>query len=292
MVPQPNAYRPPPAAAVEAAALVCLVASLAAAAPGDPPAPASSFTVRADWFIRGNVRADSPPKGYADKYPCILNDGPVPNVAEYDIDFPVSAEYTFVALYTAMHSRPVDICLDDTKVHRGFTAVTGDWKSSRAKWEIQCKMQVSEGRHTIKLHCPGPCMPHICAFRLESPVPFPDGWRLCREIPRAPPSAAKPEDMSDYVCDYPRDPPAVYDYHQPYTWIPPPGATGAPPARVRPARRRRAQPRSRGPPGGTGLRRRNGGEQRAAEKTRRGYPRAHRVGGTPLAAVRREAHGD
>lgn len=219
---QPNRLWPIPAVAIRIALVACWACGLLMGGSAKAAEPAASFTIRADWLNRGNVRPDAPPKGYADKYPCILNAGPVPNVAEYDIDFPVSADFTFVALYTAMQSRPVDIYLDDTKVHRGFAGVTGSWKSSHAKWETQCTMRISQGHHTIKLQCPGPCMPHICAFRLESPVPFPEGWRLCREIPRAPPASALPEDMSDYVCDYPRNPPAVYDYHQPFKWVPPP----------------------------------------------------------------------
>ncbi len=142
--------------------------------------PAATFTLRADWFDRGNVRVSRPGESYADKYACIWNAGQYPNQAEYDIDFPVTADYTFVALYTAQSSRPVDIYLDGEKVHRGFAGVTGSWQTKQAAWETQCTIPITQGPHTIKLLCPGSCMPHICAFRLESPVPFPAGWRLDR----------------------------------------------------------------------------------------------------------------
>ena len=111
--------------------------------------PAGSFTLRADWFDRGNVRISTPGQDYADKYPCIWNAGQLPNQAEYDLDFPVAADYTLVALYAAADSRPVDIYLDGTKRHRGFASVTGSWQTSHARWERQCTVHVTQGKHTL-----------------------------------------------------------------------------------------------------------------------------------------------
>ncbi len=150
--------------------------------------PAGRFTIRADWFDRGNVRASTPGQDYADKYACIWNAGQLPNRAEYDLDFPVSAEYSLAALYTAADSRPVDIYLDGAKVHRGFAGVTGSWQTAHARWEPQCTVKIAQGKHTLKLHCPGSCMPHICALRFESPVAFPATWRLARAAERRPPA--------------------------------------------------------------------------------------------------------
>jgi len=171
--------------------LACLSASIVAVAlaSGDEAAraeepPVASLTIRADWFDRGNVRASLPGQSYADKFACIWNAGVLPNQSEYDIDFPVTAEYTFVALYTAAGSRPVEIYLDGQKMHTGFATVTGSWQTSSAKWETQLKLRVTQGKHTIKLLCPGPCMPHICAFRMEAPVQFPQGWKLERPAAR------------------------------------------------------------------------------------------------------------
>ncbi|MFH1266017.1 MAG: hypothetical protein ABIK89_09830, partial [Planctomycetota bacterium] len=184
--------------------------------------PQAAFTIRADWFNRGNVHVSKPGENYADEHPCIWNAGNQPNQSEYDIDFPVTADYTFVALYTAEGSRPVDIYLDGEKIHQGFAGVTGSWQTSHAKWEKQCTVHVTEGRHAIKLLCPGPCMPHICGFRLESPVPFPADWTLCRQIVQEKAAAAAPEPGGRYVNNYPVEPPPVYDYHQPFDRIPPP----------------------------------------------------------------------
>ena len=146
-----------------------LLCTLAHAAP-------SGFIIGAHEFDRGNVRVSLPGQQYAGKYPCIWNGSKYPNQAEYDIDFPVTAEYTFLALYTAAGVRPVDIYLDDNLVHSGFATVTGSWGTDKAEWEKQCTMRITKGKHTIKLQRQE-CMPHICAFRLESSVPFPKGWK-------------------------------------------------------------------------------------------------------------------
>jgi formylglycine-generating enzyme required for sulfatase activity len=161
--------------------LAWLASCLAWCPPGaSAEPPAASMTIRADWFDRGNVRVSLPGQSYADQYACIWNAGELPNQAEYDIDFPVAARYTISALYAAQASRPVDIYLNDQLIHRGLSSVTGSWQTSSARWEPQGAIEISQGRHTIKLICPGPCMPHICALRFESPIPFPDGWRLDR----------------------------------------------------------------------------------------------------------------
>lgn len=163
---------------------------LAAVVGGGPLAaagqqPRASFTLRADWFDRGNVRISLPGESYADKYPCIWNAGQLPNQAEYEVDFPVTAEYQLVALYTAASARPVEIHLDGQKIHLGFASVTGTWQTSGAQWERQTSVHVTAGKHTLRLLCPGPCMPHICGLRFESPVAFPEGWKLARRVPRA-----------------------------------------------------------------------------------------------------------
>lgn len=182
----------------------------------------SSFTIRADWFDRGNVRVSRPGENYADKYPCIWNAGQLPNRSEYDIDFPVTADYTLAALYAAHASRPVDIYLDGVKIHRGFTGVTGNWRTSTARWEPQCTLHVTAGKHTVKLVCPGPCMPHICGLRFQSPLPFPKDWQLCRQAAVQQMEQKEPASGEGFVCGYPCEPPAVYDYHQPFQRIAPP----------------------------------------------------------------------
>ncbi|NLE39099.1 MAG: hypothetical protein GX621_13840, partial [Pirellulaceae bacterium] len=133
--------------------------------------PASTLTLRADWFDRGNV-AVAEGGHYADRFACIFNAGELPNQTEYELDLPVAADYTLVALYAAAESRPLEVYLDGKKVHHGFASVTGSWQTSTAQWEKQCTFHATAGRHVLKLLCPGPYMGHVCALRLESSVAF------------------------------------------------------------------------------------------------------------------------
>jgi hypothetical protein len=139
----------------------------------------ASILLPAHAFDRGNVRVLAS-ESYADDEPVIVNGGAAPNFAEYDVDFPVSAQYALHVRYAAAEVRPVDVFLDGAKVARGFTATTGSWQSSSAAWEKIADVPIGAGKRTLKLQCPGPCIPHIVALRLDSPVPFPAGWKLER----------------------------------------------------------------------------------------------------------------
>jgi formylglycine-generating enzyme required for sulfatase activity len=159
-------------------------------------AQASEFTIRADGFDDGNVRVSLHGQAYANGEPCIWSGGELPNWAEYVVDLPVTADYTLWALYAAQQPRPVQISLESEsrpgpargaqaaktagtggkQVHTGFKGVTGQWNTRSAKWERQCTLHLTRGPHTIRLESQGP-MPHICALRFESSVPFPDGWK-------------------------------------------------------------------------------------------------------------------
>ncbi|MBT3374382.1 MAG: SUMF1/EgtB/PvdO family nonheme iron enzyme [Lentisphaerae bacterium] len=143
---------------------------------GTPPA---QITIMAPDFDRSNLQVSKTGTSYAKRYPCIWNARKYPNQAEYEIDFPVTADYEFSALYTAQASRPVDILLDGKKVHTGFAGVTGSWDTDKAAWEKQLTLRVEKGVHTVMLQCQS-CMPHICGFRLTSSEPFPVGWKLLR----------------------------------------------------------------------------------------------------------------
>ncbi|HPM85207.1 MAG TPA: hypothetical protein PLF81_31105, partial [Candidatus Anammoximicrobium sp.] len=161
---------------------VLLLNALFAAGPLAAGAAAAEFTIESRDFDGGNARVSLTGQPYADGPSCIWNAGELPNWAEYEIEFPVTAEYTLSALYAAEQARPVEIKLDDKQVHVGFKGVTGSWNTSSAKWEEQCKLPIARGTHTIMLRCEGP-FPHICGLRLKSSVPFPDGWQLPRPTP-------------------------------------------------------------------------------------------------------------
>ena len=148
---------------------IILLASLTSAIGGE-----GEFIIEASDFDDGNVRVSRSGQTYADGASCIWNGGELPNRADYVVEFPVAADYALSGLYAAAESRTVEIILDGKQVHRGFAGVTGSWNTSSAQWEPQCVLRLSAGTHTLLLRREGP-MPHICALRLKSSVPFPAG---------------------------------------------------------------------------------------------------------------------
>jgi hypothetical protein len=108
-------------------------------------AHADSFTIRCDWFDRGNVDAGSVARNYAGKYPCIVNGGVMPNTAEYDLEFPVAGEYTVHAQINT-RTKPCGIracarpCGSDTPTwlcrmtRVSWSTHSVRWRSPWARW--------------------------------------------------------------------------------------------------------------------------------------------------------------
>lgn len=147
-----------------------------------PAGAADEFTIEARDFDDGNVRVSLTGQPYADGHSCIWHGGVSPDQAEYVIEFPLTADYTIFALYAAHQSRPVEISVDGKKAHTGFAGLTGSWNTKSAKWEKQCTLRIERGTHVITLQREGP-FPHICALRLQSSAPFPDGAKPKRLSP-------------------------------------------------------------------------------------------------------------
>jgi cytochrome c553 len=185
-----------------ALAVVFLFSLPAAAAvghePDQPRRRPNSILLPAYAFDRGNVLVMES-GGYADTEPVIVNNGVAPNQAEYDFDVPVSATYTLHVRYAAHAVRPVDVFFDGTKFAQAFVSQTGSWQSSSAKWERVGDVRLATGKHTLRLVCPGPCIPHIVALRLDSSEPFPKGWKLVR------PNARKLGDILGAVQGHRKD---------------------------------------------------------------------------------------
>ena len=157
---------------------------------------AGSLTIDAWTFDRGNARIYASPDEYADGQP-LAGGGPkdaAEAIVEYDIDFPVDAEYTLRFRYATAKARPVDIWLDNRFVGKGCSEVTIDTRpteypvrfssSSRVlQWEglfdrktgQLLKLPVTKGKHTLKLTRKGP-LPNLSAVRLETATAFPKGW--------------------------------------------------------------------------------------------------------------------
>jgi len=113
-----------------------------------------------------------------------------PTRVEYDIDFPVAAKYTLHIRYAARTARPLQLSLDGENIGLACRTPTGGWNTSRAAWEETCDVDVTCGKHTVKLSCNG-YFPHVVALRFDSPVAFPKDWTLhrpgARGLPKPPP---------------------------------------------------------------------------------------------------------
>jgi formylglycine-generating enzyme required for sulfatase activity len=157
-------------------------ASAAAADNSQAQAPAASFVIPAYAFDRGNAKTWT--DTYADLEPMVTWGGQYPVVIEYDIDFPVSAEYAFWVRFAQADLRTAQLYLDGQACGPCCRSVTGSWNTSSAQWEDTCSLQIAAGKHTIRLERDGP-FPHVVSLRFESPVVFPPGWKLDR--PRARP---------------------------------------------------------------------------------------------------------
>jgi formylglycine-generating enzyme required for sulfatase activity len=141
-----------------------------------PAKPASSFTVPAYAFDRGNGRTFT--DQWADAEAMLGNGGESPNAVEYDIDFPVAAQYGLSIRYAAAAARPVSVLVDGKPAGTACRAAGSTWNTSGAFWEEACKLDLAKGKHTVKLACE--VFPHLVALRFDSPVAFPQGWKLAR----------------------------------------------------------------------------------------------------------------
>ena len=95
--------------------------------------PAGSILIPAWAFDRGNARTFT--SQWADAEPMVANGGTIPNLVEYDIEFPVPATYAINICYAAQQARPVECFLDDSRLGLACRSATGTWNTSEAKWE-------------------------------------------------------------------------------------------------------------------------------------------------------------
>ncbi len=175
---------------------------------------AGSWEIPAWTFDRGNVRVYASPDEYADAGP-LVGDGPqspgegsVEGAVEYDIEFPVDAEYTLYVRYAAAAARPVDVYLDGRKLGKCCLDITfgsapfenpirftSNSSGALKKWEgirtggKVLAVPVTKGKHTLKFTRRGP-LPNLMTLRLDSSVSFPEGWqppeRKMRHLGRVP----------------------------------------------------------------------------------------------------------
>ena len=162
------------------AILIAVLSASATAAPSVPktqPALPGSFIVPAWAFDRGNARTFT--DQWANAEPMVAFSGESPVVIEYDIDFPVAANYSLAVRYAAAGARPVELSLDGKPIGQCCRTATGSWNTRDAVWEETCKLSLTAGRHTIKLERPG-AFPHVVSLRFQSSATLPKDWKLNR----------------------------------------------------------------------------------------------------------------
>ena len=162
-----------------------------------PAKPAASFGFDAWKFDRGNGKVFCNPiifGDYRDRHQEMVvgEGGELPWFIEYDINFPVDAEYTLQVRYASPEPLPIDVWVDGRKVGEACARTTGNpppyWhrhpRHTRPKYGVKhglewvrgCKFKVKKGKHTLKFTRDAQ-PPHLRSVRIDSPKAFPKGWK-------------------------------------------------------------------------------------------------------------------
>jgi len=85
--------------------------------------------------------------GYGEGIGVIYNNGPLPNIAEYEVEVPKSGLYQFEIRYAAAASRPVQLSINDQLVKNNAAAdVTGSWYPKSQQWKVEGFYQFIQGK--------------------------------------------------------------------------------------------------------------------------------------------------
>ncbi|MFQ5730480.1 MAG: DUF1553 domain-containing protein [Planctomycetaceae bacterium] len=122
------------------------------------PVP-GAIIVEAERFARGNVLKDT--TNYGKGIGVILNKGPLPNVAEYDVSVKTAGHYQLELRYAAAAARPMMLFVNGVLVKSDAAGnATGSWHPDKQTWEIQGFFRLKAGKNTIRLERAGP-FPHV-----------------------------------------------------------------------------------------------------------------------------------
>ncbi len=162
--------------------------------------PGATLQISAWTFDRGNnAQIYASPDQYADNGPVVgskLDHGDDEEATiEYDIDFPVDADYTLHLSYASADARPMEVFVDGKSMGMCCVGVTygsapyeqpvvftSNSSGASKRWEGFCekgklvKMPITKGKHTLKFSRRGP-LPNLIALRLGSSAGFPEGWK-------------------------------------------------------------------------------------------------------------------
>jgi len=118
-----------------------------------------SILLEAEDFVRGNVLKDT--TSYGVGIGVLVNRGELPNYTEYDIEISDAGLYQFDLRYAAAAARPTMVLMDGKPIRTDAASqVTGSWTPESQKWFVEAIVEVSVGKHVVRLENAGP-FPHI-----------------------------------------------------------------------------------------------------------------------------------
>ena len=147
--------------------------------------------IEAEDYARGNALQQT--TGYGEGIGVILNNGELPNVAEYDVQVEQAGVFQIELRYAAAGARPIKLLINGEMVKSDAAGrVTGSWNPDTQTWEIIGLFPLDMGKNSIRLECAGP-FPHIDKLLLApardaggkplaSPLTPVDGYRLKPEF--------------------------------------------------------------------------------------------------------------
>lgn len=137
---------------------------------------AGSFEISAWAYDGANLKVFT--EQWADAGPMVAFGCRSPAFVEYVLQFPVDGVYDLELRYAAADSRPVDLLVDGKSAGQVCRTATGSWNTSGAKSEKSATLNLTAGRHAIRLQRAAN-FPHVVALRFESPS-IPEGFVLSR----------------------------------------------------------------------------------------------------------------
>ncbi|HYH64801.1 MAG TPA: DUF1553 domain-containing protein [Urbifossiella sp.] len=132
-------------------------------------APAGTVRVEAEAFARGNVLKLT--DGYGAGIGVVINAGPLPNIAEYDVEVPAAGTYQFAVRYAAAEPRSVRVTVGGRLLPgEACGGKTGSWNPDTQTWHAEGVVALPAGKAVVKFARAGP-FPHIDKFALLPMTP-------------------------------------------------------------------------------------------------------------------------
>ena len=126
--------------------------------------PDGGIHVEAEAYSRGNALKLT--DGYGAGIGVIINAGPLPNFAEYDVEPKKAGTFQLAVRYAAADARPIRILVDGKPVlGDACGSKTGSWNPDTQTWEAVATLKLPAGKSAIRFERDGP-FPHLDKFAL------------------------------------------------------------------------------------------------------------------------------